>query len=286
MAMPPKRIEQHEIDMEACKAVSSLFGRTWELRDLTGRDFGIDKIAERFENKFATGELLLLQIKGTQHIIDNSNPRFSLDTKTLIYAEMFSTPFLLLYCSIAEPQKCYYLWLQEYIRVKLNRDNATWRKQATNTVYFPKDNILGSPKSDPHLRYISKFPKYKDSWVEYFTAIEDLCISLPRIYDKETEAIFIDKDEQNSCCFEIQRKLENAATVIKDIPQRFIPDCFFETISLCKTALESPTLLPPISVQNLIRNCFIIESSIVGISQRFNSRYLQTLFEIDGTADF
>lgn len=106
MAMPPKRILQHEIDSETCKIVASLFSRTWELRDLTGRDFGIDKIVEKFEDGYATGEMLLLQIKGTEKPINSTNPKFSLETKTLLYAEMFSTPFLLLYCSLTPPQKC------------------------------------------------------------------------------------------------------------------------------------------------------------------------------------
>ena len=46
----PHRVTQHEIDNEACKIVISKFDRNWEIRDLTGRDFGIDKIVERFQD--------------------------------------------------------------------------------------------------------------------------------------------------------------------------------------------------------------------------------------------
>ena len=130
------RILQHEIDSEACKIVSSKFNRNWEIRDLTGRDFGIDKMVERFENEYVTSEFLLLQIKGTEKEIDTNNPRFSLKTKELQYAEMFTTPLILVYVSITNPQQCYYVWLQEYIRVRLQFDNPTWRKQDTNTIYF------------------------------------------------------------------------------------------------------------------------------------------------------
>ena len=286
MAMPPKRILQHEIDSETCKIVTSLFSRTWELRDLTGRDFGIDKIVEKFEDGYATGEMLLLQIKGTEKPINSTNPKFSLETKTLLYAEMFSTPFLLLYCSLTPPQKCYYIWLQEYIRVRLNVENPSWREQDTNTVYFPTDNLLGSKKAEEHLSYIAKFPQYKDSWVEYYTALEDLCYDLPRIYDKEFEPIFIDPSYQHKFCTEVKRKLDNASLVIKNIPNRFIPDCFFETKSLCKTILEEPALSPPESIQKLIQNCMLIESSIAVIAQRFNSRYLRSMYEIEGSADY
>lgn len=68
-------------------------GRQWEVRDLTGRDFGVDKMIERFQGNYATGEVMMLQIKGTEKLIDSNNPRFSIDTKTLLYAEMFAVPF-------------------------------------------------------------------------------------------------------------------------------------------------------------------------------------------------
>ena len=100
MASAPQRVHNHEIDARACGIVSQKFSSNWELRDLTGRDFGVDKIAERFCNGYTTSELLMLQIKGTESYIDETNPRFSLDTKTLIYAEMFSVPFLLVFCSV------------------------------------------------------------------------------------------------------------------------------------------------------------------------------------------
>ena len=156
----------------------------------------------------------------------------------------------------------------------------------TNTVYFPTDNLLGSKKAEEHLSYIAKFPKYKDSWVEYYTALEDLCYDLPRIYDKEFEPIFIDPSYQHKFCTEVKRKLDNASLVIKNIPNRFIPDCFFETKSLCKTILEEPALSPPESIQKLIQNCMLIESSIAVIAQRFNSRYLRSMYEIEGSADY
>lgn len=106
--LPSHRVESHEIDSEACKIVLSKFDNNWEVRDVTGRDFGIDKIAERFEDGYATSEILLIRIKGTKKYIDKNNPRFSVKTKTLLYAEMFSVPFILIYCSINNPKQCYY----------------------------------------------------------------------------------------------------------------------------------------------------------------------------------
>ena len=286
MQKPPKRIAQHEIDAEACKYVATLFDRSWELRDLTGRDFGIDKIAERFENGYSTSELLLLQIKGSEKPIDASNPHFSLETKTLLYAEMFNSPFLVLYCSILQPNKCYYLWVQEYIKVRLNYDNKNWRNQGTNTIYFPMSNILGSEESFAHLQYISKFPKYKDSWIEYYTILKDLCYDLPNVYDIESTPIFVDRNKLNMTTQYILDKLDAATIAMPNIPSRFIPDCFQHTTTLARSILENKQLPSPQEIQRLIINCQTIEKSVAGISLRFNSKHSRFLFEFDGTADY
>ena len=56
----PHRVSSHEIDTEACGIVSCKLGRNWEIRDITGRDFGIDKMAERFEDGYATSEIIMI----------------------------------------------------------------------------------------------------------------------------------------------------------------------------------------------------------------------------------
>lgn len=72
MAYPPKRPNSYIIDTEACSFVTSLMpSENWVVRDLTERDFGIDKIFERFENGFATGELMAIQVKGTNKPLED-----------------------------------------------------------------------------------------------------------------------------------------------------------------------------------------------------------------------
>ena len=87
MVLPPHRIRNHIIDEKACKIVSFKFGDDWIERDITGRDFGIDKMVERFEEGYATSEIMMLQIKGTEQGIDVNNPKFSIPTKTLLYSK-------------------------------------------------------------------------------------------------------------------------------------------------------------------------------------------------------
>lgn len=72
MARPPQRSRSHEIDSRACNIISMLMPfESWVIRDLTERDFGIDKIAERFDGGDATSELLAIQVKGTEKPIDD-----------------------------------------------------------------------------------------------------------------------------------------------------------------------------------------------------------------------
>lgn len=278
----PHRILQHEIDSEACKIVANKFDRNWEIRDLTGRDFGIDKMVERFENGYATSEFLLLQIKGTEKEIDVNNPRFSLDTKELQYAEMFSTPLLLVYVSITSPQQCYYVWLQEYIRVRLQSDNLNWRKQNTNTIYFPKDNILGLEKQIEHLIYIAKFPKFEHSWVQYYLALDDIDSKLPMVFvyeDMNLEDIWY-------TIAGIEESLKKALSCSKHIPERFKSNLIVETIQsiqMIKRKNEKPTKT---EYTNILGNIRMIKASMQCIAQRFAPEYLRLLYEIEGDADY
>lgn len=282
MSSAPQRIHTHEIDSKACAIVSLKFSKNWELRDLTGRDFGVDKIAERFQDGVATSELLMLQIKGTESEIDEKKPRFSLDTKTLIYAEMFSVPFLLLYCSVNEPSKCYYLWLQEYIRVRLNYDNPNWRNQGTNTLYFPTDNLLDNKNAEEHLCYISQFPKYQSSWVGYYLSLNDLCYNMPSVLDFD----LFDKTGINVLIEPMVKKLIEGTNKFGDIPRRFIPDIFEQTISLGKSILENKNMSDKKDIIKFIANCSIIQTSVEVIASRFDSTYLRILYEVEGSADF
>lgn len=188
MAYPPKRPSSHIIDTAACSFVTSLMpSESWVVRDLTERDFGIDKIFERFENGFATGELMAIQVKGTDKPLeDKPEIPFSIDTKTLLYAEMFAIPFLLIRCSLADDGACYFVWLQEYIRVRLNFDNSSWRKQGSNTILIPASNRLGDTSAESRLIHISRFPKMKESWLKYYIDTCDLAYQLPNFIEEDT----------------------------------------------------------------------------------------------------
>lgn len=282
MGLPPHRISNHEIDTEACKIVSMKFDRNWEMRDVTGRDFGIDKIAERFENGYATSEIMMLQIKGTESVIDESNPRFSISTKTLLYAELFAAPFILVYCSIDNPEQCYYLWLQEYIRVRLEFENKNWRNQSTNTVYFPTKNVLGSEYSIEHIEYISKFPKFKDSWIQYYISVVDLGYYLPKSYCYEN----MELEDIKYTIQGIAKNTERAIRNSKYIPKRFLSEHMKDLVELVEkieSSCEKPSQEDYLKV---LVYCNEIRMSMEALSLRFDSEHLRFLYEMEGIADY
>ncbi len=114
------RPESHEIDTSARRQVPRVLPASWEHRELTGRDYGIDMSIELFKSGHATGSYLLFQIKGTKSDIENNinELKFDLPVRTLKYSELFISPLLLVICPVyIEPPVFYYLWLQEYIRL-------------------------------------------------------------------------------------------------------------------------------------------------------------------------
>ena len=282
MTQPPQRIHTHQIDTTACSIISTKFSHNWEMRDLTGRDFGIDKIVERFQDSYATSEIMLLQIKGTETEIDTNKPKFSIETKTLIYAEMFTVPFILIYCDINNPDKCYYLWLQEYIRVRLNYDNPNWKMQQTNTVYFPPENILGTERAEEHLTYIAGFPKFKEAWIKCYLSIDEIRSIIPYEFNYD----LLDKYYINSLVKPTLDKLEEGNIFLANIPKRFIPDCYQETISLGKRILELDNMPNEEDFFRYIFNCQIIHTSICGIAMAFDPSHRRLLYEIEGVYDY
>lgn len=282
MALVPQRSNNHMIDSKACALVTMAFSDSWVLRDLTERDYGTDKIAERFRDGSATSEILMLQIKGTEAKIAPENPCFSLSTKTLLYAELFAVPFVLIYCAETEPNQCYYLWLQEYIRVRLNYENPQWRTQNTNTVYFPQKNKIGTAYAEEHLSYIAQFPKYQQSWVGYYLCLNELCDGMPTVFDWD----MWDKEGLDALVVPVIKKLESGRTKFGNIPRRFIPDLFDETIKLGYEILTATSVPDHNKFIRFCGNCKIIQHSVENIALVFDASHLRLLYEIEGSADF
>lgn len=163
------RTESHETDTAARAIVPTLIGANWEHRDVGGRDYGIDLQLELFNQGRATGNILLLQIKGTRKSSDDSELYFDLPVKTLKYAELFAVPFVLVVCPVnAIPHRAYFCWLQEYVNVILDFDNPTWREN-TATVRVRLSGQAQLPANMAMLEWIAQEPQRLRDWLKIAT---------------------------------------------------------------------------------------------------------------------
>lgn len=90
------------------------------IREWSGQDYGIDFVLELFEDGIPTGKLAFIQVKGTRDEIKKlktvemvSCPNVSVCS--LNYAVQKRIPFMLVYVSLANPHKFYYIDLQHII---------------------------------------------------------------------------------------------------------------------------------------------------------------------------
>lgn len=283
MARPPQRSRSHEIDSRACSIISALMPfESWVIRDLTERDFGIDKIAERFDGGEATSELLAIQVKGTENPIDDSKDiSFQLETKTLLYAEMLAIPFLLFRCSIADSGSCYFVWLQEYIRVRLNFENPDWRHQKSNAVHIPQRNRLGVESADARLARIAQFPKLKESWAGYYICLSELMYDLPRHMEEDC----LDVRYVTDVVAPTVEILERASGMTGSIPDDLIPGELASAAELGRRILagECDEGLGRFFF-DFICQCGIVRNSVDVIALRFDDQYMRTLYEFEGVA--
>ena len=278
------RPESHEIDTLARRKVPFVFPKSWEHRELTGRDYGIDMIIELFEEGCATGTFLILQIKGTSVKIENriKELKFDIPVRTLIYSELFIAPVLLVVCPInLNPIKFYYLWLQEYIRVVLNHDRPTWRNnKATIRVSIPVNNYM--PGNEKHLFFIANFPNRLFDW----TQLARICMNIKFYESKLLETPEID--------YVILEKVINLLEEAKNLKSIFGDQNWKWSNYMRKNVIE-----PGLEAANLIltnSSCdkfkariklySCIESLIAGLSVNNDYRYSNLLWETKGDCNF
>ncbi len=152
------RTYQHVVDTRSIKRVLSLLPDYWVIRELTERDYGIDLIVEIFEKTGtnsdghdlfdSTGAVFHAQVKGTASALKPKRDGligFQFEKGALLYAERFNTPFILFRVDVSsENAKCYFLWIQRYIRDVLDSKRPAWRtaKQDSFTIDIPPHNEI------------------------------------------------------------------------------------------------------------------------------------------------
>jgi len=175
------RTYQHIIDTKAVRQVINAIPEHCVVRELTERDYGIDLMIELFlgagEDKKGnkqydtTGHVCYLQIKGTNEKLKINRKKevaYTIDKKSLLYVEKFSTPFILTrVCTLEGKEGIYFLWLQRYIADVLDVERPHWRteKKQSLTVYIPTHNDF--KQNFAKVEYISSRIKYIEELSEY-----------------------------------------------------------------------------------------------------------------------
>jgi len=143
----------------------STFPPEWEWREPTGRDYGIDAEVEPFEQGETMGRILLLQIKGRKQRMPPAVTELGITVYTsfLKYAERFVSPFILLVCPLlTTPPQTRFIWVQEYVRVRLALDSPAWRSNTRVRVRLPGTNQMDGAAD--RLRFIANYPQRLESW--------------------------------------------------------------------------------------------------------------------------
>lgn len=182
------RTQAHIIDTKAVKKVLNLLPDHWVVRELTERDYGIDLMVEIFvpvlkdtkgnEAFDSSGAIFHIQIKGTNTKLQVSRAgtiNHSLGKSSLKYVEKFSVPFFLFRLDVSSNlNKCYFVWLQRYIKNVLDIDDPSWRdsKKKSVSVHIPKENIVIDRME--RIEEIAFRPKYLEELIEYRELYADL----------------------------------------------------------------------------------------------------------------
>jgi len=146
--LPQIRPAAHRIETATRHLVLNLLSDDWIERAPGERDYGVDLTIERFPNGTASGEVLLLQLKGTEKALrytnygSNETIQWRVAARFLMYAELFATPVLLVVSSSQDPERFFFLWVQRYIAVALRNCEPAWRHQKTVTIHVPVQNCI------------------------------------------------------------------------------------------------------------------------------------------------
>lgn len=141
-----ERISTHQIETKSRDFFRSWIDDYYEngdslFRDISERDYGIDGIVELFDKGIPSGELALIQIKGSSQPVQKlqREEAFSctISTSNARYALQMNVPVILVYVVISAPQNIYFLNLNSTIE---HIDNEKINSQASLNVHIPFHN--------------------------------------------------------------------------------------------------------------------------------------------------
>lgn len=140
------RISPHVIETNATNYVTSVICSYYEngdalFRKLTERDYGIDGIIELFNDGDPTGQMALVQIKGTDKTIEKLKMKDVVSCPVSIsnikYAQQKNIPVILMYVSLKEPKIIYFIDINDEVK---NLCKKKIKEQNNITIHIPVEN--------------------------------------------------------------------------------------------------------------------------------------------------
>ena len=140
------RISSHVIETKTRDYIRSVIDNYYEngdalFRELSERDYGIDGLIELFREGDPTGQIALVQIKGTSNTIQPLKSKdvvsCSISSSNAKYARQNNIPILLLYATITKPCGFYYIDVNDAVS---NMDYSKIIEQDSITIHIPTEN--------------------------------------------------------------------------------------------------------------------------------------------------
>lgn len=139
------RVEPHVIETRSKDIVRGKINSFYSngdslVREITGRDYGVDFILEVFEKRIPTGKIAYLQIKGTEKEIKRLSREEAVScsgvsASSLYYSKQDRVPFVLIYVSTKE--KCFYFDIIQNNK-SINKKSSFLQKKYT--IRIPLEN--------------------------------------------------------------------------------------------------------------------------------------------------
>lgn len=154
------RIASHNIETLVLDNVRSIIDKSQDalVREITGRDYGIDAILELFDNGTITGNYAFLQIKGKQkkveHLKKSKAVSCKISSANAYYANQNTLPVIVILASIEESNNFFFVPLQEVITKEHVRKLDKGQKEIT--IRIPLDNCVDG-NIDPLRKIIESY---------------------------------------------------------------------------------------------------------------------------------
>lgn len=171
------RPRQHEIDTMALREVRMHLPAAWVARNVES-DYGIDLEVEPFIAGNSRGDLLLLQVKGTDSDLGADPWPFQMKVSGLVYAERFLVPVLLIVQPVGRNAMARFLWMQEYIRTVLDAEKPKWRNQQSVRLWLPTGNEFVS--DEKRLLFIAGAPRRAEAFGQLARLAHEMAVSYSR----------------------------------------------------------------------------------------------------------